>query len=456
MSAEPVSRVPLQDIAACFEGIIPSMLCTCSIDGIPNVTYLSIVHRLDDEHVALSVQFFNKTRRNVMENPRARIVVVDPRTMEDYRLDVGFDRTESEGPVFDLVRTRLEATASQAGMKDVFRLRGVDVYRVLDCQPRLAGPRAKDVREHGDPMEQLSRYASGLIACKDLETLMTVALENLDRIFGHGHSFVMVCDEGGSGLYTLLSHGFDASGVGSEVRIGEGLIGAAAERREPVRSSNLSRDRVFSQAVRQSLNRSGQEQRLQREIPLPGLAGANSQLVVPLVAHDELVGVLCLQSATPGRFLAADERLIQIVGHHVAASMVMLGFTASGATASAVPAVPPRSGRIAPIGSATVKYYRSDDSIFIDDEYLIKGVAGRLLHKLLRLYLDEGRDEFTNKELRVDSSLGLPDYQDNLEARLVLLRKRLEERCAFLGLSRTGRGRLRLDVRRHVRLTVLP
>jgi hypothetical protein len=102
------------------------------------------------------------------------------------------------------------------------------------------------------------------------------------------------------------------------------------------------------------------------------------------------------------------------------------------------------------------KYYRSDDSIFIDDEYLIKGVAGRLFHKLLRLYLDEGRDEFTNRELRVDASLGLPDYQDNLEARLVLLRKRLEERCAFLGLSRTGRGRLRLNVGRHVHLTVLP
>jgi GAF domain/Pyridoxamine 5'-phosphate oxidase len=350
-----VTRVRLQDIAACFEGIIPSMLCTCSLDGIPNVTYLSIVHRLDDEHVALSVQFFNKTRRNVLENPRACIVVVDPQTMDDYRLDVGFDHTESEGPVFQLVRSRLEATASQGGVKDVFRLRGVDVYRVLDCQPRLAGPRTNDVRRHGDPMEQLSRYANGVIACKDLETLMTVALENLDRIFGHGHSFVMVRDEAGSGLYTLLSHGFEASGVGSEVRIGEGLIGAAAERREPVRSTNLSRDRVFSRAVRQSLSRSGQGHPLQREIPLPGLANANSQLVVPLIAHDELVGVLCLQSETPGRFLAADERLIQIVGHHLAASMVMLGFTAGGVTASAVPAAPPGSGRIAPTGSATVK-----------------------------------------------------------------------------------------------------
>jgi TolB-like protein/tetratricopeptide (TPR) repeat protein len=150
--------------------------------------------------------------------------------------------------------------------------------------------------------------------------------------------------------------------------------------------------------------------------------------------------------------LRSDRRFMALLNR---AGIPPIAATASGATASAVSAVP-GNGRIAPTGSAGVKYFRSDDSIFIDDEYLIKGVAGRLLHKLLRLYLDEGRDEFTNKELRVDAGLGLPDYQDNLEARLVLLRRRLEERCAFLGLSSTGRGRFRLNVGRHVHLTELP
>ena len=88
MSASPPLTVPLENIASCFEGMIPSTICSCSSGGTPNLTYLSIVHRLDDRHVGLSYQFFNKTRRNIMENPRAQVLVVSPETPEQYRLDL--------------------------------------------------------------------------------------------------------------------------------------------------------------------------------------------------------------------------------------------------------------------------------------------------------------------------------------------------------------------------------
>jgi hypothetical protein len=122
---------------------------------------------------------------------------------------------------------------------------------------------------------------------------------------------------------------------------------------------------------------------------------------------------------------------------------------------SSVPAAPKHASRAATDGaSITVRYFPSDDSVFIDEAYLIKGVPGRIFQKLLQLYLEQKRQEFTNREIRLDPSLKLPEFQDNLEARLILLRRRLEERTDVVRLDHVGRGRLRLSVLRPVRLKV--
>ena len=49
-----------------------------------------------------------------------------------------------------------------------------------------------------------------------------------------------------------------------------------------------------------------------------------------------------------------------------------------------------------------VRHYGENDSIFLDGQYLIKGVAGSILWVLLRDHLDSGRTAFSNRELRVD------------------------------------------------------
>ena len=93
-----------------------------------------------------------------------------------------------------------------------------------------------------------------------------------------------------------------------------------------------------------------------------------------------------------------------------------------------------------------------DGSTFLDGDYLVKGVAGRILWSLVSQYITDGRTEFTNRELRLDPTLELPGFKDYLESRLIRLTRRPDERSAPIQLRKTGRGRFRIDVATSLRL----
>jgi hypothetical protein len=197
----------------------------------------------------------------------------------------------------------------------------------------------------------------------------------------------------------------------------------------------MSREMIFAESVR------GEDDDAKREIALPGLEGIQSQIAMPILLGDQLLGVLCLESRAPAAFGRVDEDVLSIVVHQLASGIARfsddrISDVAVAREMETIPASVPLH----------VRHYTEDDSVFIDNEYLIKGVAGRVLFLLLYAYLHEGRREFTNRELRLDPRLGLPAVKDNLETRLIMLRRRLAERCPAIEMHRVGRGRFELRV----------
>jgi predicted pyridoxine 5'-phosphate oxidase superfamily flavin-nucleotide-binding protein len=434
--------IRLDDISSCFEGIIPAAIATLAADGTPNVTYLSVVQRVDADHVALSRQFFKKTDENTKINPYAQVGVLEPETGRTFLLDLVYERTDTDGPLFERMRTKLDAVAAYQGMANVFKLKGTDVCRVEAITMMLAacpeGPPRRDVK-----IERVEEFSRRLAGVSDMEELLSTTLRACSDLLGFAHAFVMLVDETGDRLYTVASTGFPSSGAGSEVGMGEGLIGVAAARRQSVLVTHMGRELSYSYAARKSAEQ-GQDGALEQVIPVPRLQSIQSQLVTPMLAYHQLVGILCMQSERPGAFQSADECVVGILANQVA-----MALTALRPTYSESPEAPPADAAARPV---EVKHYEEDDSVFLDNEYLIKGVAGGILWRLLRNYHEQGRVEFSNREIRLDQTLDLPDIKDNLEARLILLRKRLAERCQYLSIQKTSRGRFRLEVTRPLTL----
>ena len=166
-----------------------------------------------------------------------------------------------------------------------------------------------------------------------------------------------------------------------------------------------------------------------REIPVPGLADAASRCAVPAMAKGELVGVLTVESREPVAYGPADEAVLTVIAGQLAAAIQADQLHERDAAPASTPH---RPATTTPAGGASVqvRFFEVDGSVFLDGDYLIKGVAGRLLGALLDAHAREGRTEFTNREMRLDPTLDLPAFKDNFESRLILLKRRLDEREA--------------------------
>ena len=439
-------KTPLASIRDCFEGVIPSIIATLDADGLPNVSYLSQVYLVDDEHVALSNQFFSKTAANVAATGRAHVLLVSGRTGEQFALDVEHRASLTEGPVFAKMSAQLTAISSQHGVGEAMVLRSAELYWVNECRA-IPGPPPADMPAPPvqDRLALAAKVAAAIAAQSDAELMIDAAIHGLESAFGFANAMLLMLDDDGGRLTTLASCGYAHRGAGSEVLLGDGAIGIAAASGQAVRLSDMSRGRRMAAAVRATSTLDAE-----RLIALPGLDEPQSQLAAPMVSRGKVHGVLFAESSERFWFGPEDEEALVLIGGQLAASLRLAELEARDAETAAARSEPARAG-----GDIRVKYFAHDDSLFLDDAYLIKGVPGRLLFHFLTVFAQTGRRDFTNREIRLEPALKLPGLKDNLETRLILLRRRLEEKNAPIRLARPARGQIRLEISGAPRLEVV-
>ncbi len=430
----------LSQLADCFEGVIPAVISTVSGEGIPNISYLSHVVRVDDQRIALSNQFFGKTSANLKAVPHAAVVVVDGRSGNQFLLDVTYLRSETSGAIFARVAGHLKASSAQVGLSDVMHLRAVDIFQVLSVTQVPSQPRWERDATLTHPIEMgaAARIGAAVSDAEDLGEIIDTLLDGLMRELGCHAACLLLRDPERPVLTTLGSRGYGRSGIGSEVAFGDGVIGTCADSAQPVKVSDLSRVKRLGSAVQGGLH----YEQITRSIGLPWLEGAMSQLAVPVQFRRRLVGCVLVESRQRMAFGPDAETVVDVVARLVGA---LIG-QRDAAHRVAMPMDAPFAPTTSPTPTIRVEHHMFDDSVFIENAYVIKGLAGRLLMLILERNLSEGRVDFSNRELRLSEGMRLPDFKDNLETRLLLLRRRLDEKQAPVRLLHVGRGKLRLDV----------
>lgn len=372
-------------------------------------------------------------------------MVRHPETLHPYVLRVKYLRSENRGPVFEKMSIKLDVIAAYEGMGDVFRLLAADIYEVLEIRDRgslLSHGFSEAAIPHSaiSPDLETARVVfEDLNRQTNLEDLLDQSLFVLQRHFGISNSFILLNDSANSSLITHATLGYPKGGVGSEVKHGEGLIGLCAKHKKFLQISGMREASRYTKAILQTSS----TQSLSLSIPLPGLTDPASQMAAPIVFQSQLLGVLACESREKSWWDARDQSFVTMLANFLAAAIVAQRKVEESpfSERSLSSEIPTGSEK-----SWNYRYIEKDEVLFVNDQYLIKNIPAKILKYLLSITLKTGRREFSNMELRSADELRLPEVKDNLEARLILLRKRLQEHDSGLTIQSGGRGRFRLEI----------
>ena len=186
------------------------------------------------------------------------------------------------------------------------------------------------LKDQGDLVERLAqisaevhllrRIALEINSTLDLDSIYDVVLRTMDEFFGFHHSIILLLEDADR-LRVVAAHGYENQALGGTVAVGLGVVGTVAKRRRLMRVNHLRAQHAYFARIRRQMEEAGRATELGEMVPVPGLPDADSQIAIPLVIKDRLVGVFSVESREQRQFSEHDETLVTIVASLAASAI---------------------------------------------------------------------------------------------------------------------------------------
>jgi len=167
----------------------------------------------------------------------------------------------------------------------------------------------------------LQRVSADINATLDLGEICDVALRTMDELFAFHHANILLLEPDSRTLRVIASRGYENQAIGGRLPVGAGVIGMVAQKRRLMHVNNLGQQRAYAAAQRREMERSGRQAELGEPIPVPGLPNAESQIAIPLLIRDDLIGVFSIESPLARSFGEHERDLVSIVANQIASAI---------------------------------------------------------------------------------------------------------------------------------------
>jgi sigma-B regulation protein RsbU (phosphoserine phosphatase) len=149
---------------------------------------------------------------------------------------------------------------------------------------------------HENLFELIFEVGREINSILSLDELMEKIAE-ITRRFIHYQIFaILLVDEIRQDLYWRFTLGYPENVKGNHIKLGEGLVGSAASRRESILVPDVTRDPRYIDLIE----------------------GVRSELAIPLLSRNRLVGVLDIESPQPNYFQPYHQKVLTLLASQLA------------------------------------------------------------------------------------------------------------------------------------------